>query len=398
MPVTRRQANLIVELRSVGNTWPETTRQFNDKFNTNYNHDALRLAYKRSIEADLVDLPDPDSVKELKKQRRAQLAASDSRKKLKTILESQIALEDIMKELRKVSNDINKLPKTKLKPLSNTTKKLTLEALIGDIQVGKIMHDYNSEICGKRMEEHGRAIIQRINQYHKQGYQVEKIILSCLGDMIESSHKHKNSMRATDVSNPEQMRLFVVYFCQHILFPLSKLGIKIDVNCVTGNHDHDDHGLQMFKPGREHLSWMFYNMIAEISKAAGLKHVKFNIPEGSFMVYDIYGHKVLIEHGVGVSVAEPAMGSKLNTRSRQIKDNITFFRMGDKHSVTFFNNGQYIVNGAYFGKDEKGIEYSGILGYHTPPAQVLVSYVERKKDDPRNPFYEAFIIQLEHIK
>lgn len=394
MALNQEQIKVIEDRRAEGCSWTEVAKYFNDIYGTSYTRDAMRLKYNYYAGEE----PQYDNAEQLKKQRRSQLTAAEARKKLKKTLDAQIILEDVLQSLKEAVKDIKKQPKVRIKKLDRKKTKITLEALIGDIQIGKIMDDYNTEICGRRMKEHGEAIILRIQQYQKQGFEVERIILTCLGDMIESSHKHKNSMRATDVSNPEQMRAFVVFFYQHILMPIAQLGIKTDVNCVTGNHDWNGSGLEMFYPGMEHLSWMFYHMLAELCKVAGYTHLSFTIPKGAFMVYEIYGHNVLVEHGVGVSTTEASMGQKLNIRMRQTKQNITFFRMGDKHTVTMLNNGQYIVNGAYFGKDEKGVEYSGILGYHTPPAQVLTSYVQRKKDDPRNPFFESFIIQLEHIK
>ena len=394
MSLTEHEIKWIETSRSKGMTWKEVSEEFNDINGTDYNKDSLRLKYNYYA----ADEPDYDNVDELKKQRRAQLAAGEARKKLRKSLDAQISLDEIMGQLKKVAADVNKAKPIKMQQLDDNKTKMTIEALVGDIQIGKIMDDYNSKVCEKRMQEHAECISMKIKQYQSQGYQVERLIVSFLGDMIENSEKHPNSARATDTGTPEQMRAITVNLYHRLILPLSKLGIPMEIKCVTGNHDWGGSKLEMFYPGREHLSWVFYNLLEEMCKVAGLDHVKFDIAEGAFLTYDIYGHGVIIEHGVGVSANETSMSSKLNARIRQCKKHISFFRMGDKHHVARFNNDQYVVNGAYFGSDEKGVEYSGILGYYSSPAQVMFSYVPRRKGDPRTPIFDSFTIQLGHIK
>ena len=394
MSLTKEQVKFIEKTRAEGCTWKETSDEFNELFGTTHNKDSMRLKYNYYAG----DEPNYDNIDELKKQRRAQVSANEARKKLRKSLDAQITLEDVMGELKQVAKDIKKLPKVKMVRPSKNKTKMTVEALIGDVQIGKIMEDYNSDICAKRIQEHAECIILKVQQYQSQGYDVERIVLSMLGDMIENSEKHPNSGKATDQGTAEQMRAITVHLYHKMLVPLAQLGIPIDVKCVTGNHDWGGHKLEMFYPGREHLSWVFYNMLDELCQAAGIKHINFEVAEGSFLIYDIYGHQVLIEHGVGVGATEASMSARLNSRIRQCKKHISFFRMGDKHHVARFNNDQYVINGAYFGSDEKGVEYSGILGYYSPATQVMFSYVPRKKNDPRTPIFDSFVIQLGHVK
>jgi hypothetical protein len=70
--------------------------------------------------------------------------------------------------------------------------------------------------------------------------------------------------------------------------------------------------------------------------------------------------------------------------------------MGDKHNVTSFNSGQYVVNGAFFGSDHHGTEFSSIAGFSSIPAQWMGFHTPR--DDSRFTLYDTFTIQLGHIK
>lgn len=396
----KKKAEFIEAKKAEGYIWDEVAKMFNKNYGTRVTGNALRKRYK--VYKDTVEFRDPkdegESVDTLLKTRRSAVSAQNARKNLRKSLDAQNRLRDILSELENVTKTLPKQPKVKLQKRSAKKTPMTIEALLGDVQVGKLMEDYNSEICKKRFIEYTQSLIFKIKQHQKQGYHIERIVLSMLGDMIEHSEKHHNSSRGTDCSTPEQIRLITEYLYSLVILPLSKLGIPMDVKCVTGNHENRHGGLQMYYPGREHDSWIFYNFLKMMCRETGLDNVTFDIAEGAFLTYDIYGHTVLIEHGVGVSATEAAMAGKVQRRSNQIKKHISFFRMGDKHHVARFNNDQYVINGAFFGSDVKGVEFSGIMGYHAPAAQVVFCYVPRDKKDVRTPLYDSFVIQLQHVR
>lgn len=272
---------------------------------------------------------------------------------------------------------------------------MAVEVLLSDLQIGKLAANYDTSVARARLYEYGRAALFQIDQKARAGYCIERVVVGILGDIIESDKKHKNSARATDSGTAEQMHNALVAIFELVIEPLARLGIPMDVICVTGNHDHDDHGLMMYKPGREQLSFPLYNSLQYITARSGYEWVKFQIPEGSFALTDFYGQHVLYEHGVGVSVTEAAMKSHKIKRSEQVQKHITYFRMGDKHNVSSFNAGQYVVNGAFFGTDRKGEEYSGIAGFSGLPAQWIGFHVPRK--DSRFTLYDSFCVQLDHV-
>ena len=86
------------------------------------------------------------------------------------------------------------------------------------------------------------------------------------------------------------------------------------------------------------------------------------------------------------------------SRGEQKGEYITYFRMGDKHNVSQFNSGQYVVNGAFFGSEGTGIEFSSIAGFSSVAAQWMGFHCPRKSGDGRFTLYDQFVIQLAHVK
>jgi hypothetical protein len=272
---------------------------------------------------------------------------------------------------------------------------MTVELLLSDLQIGKLSPGYNTAVARKRLFEFGRAAAFQIEQKASVGYRIERIVLGLLGDIIESDKKHKNSARATDTGTAEQIFDSIEGLFLFVIEPLARLGIPIEIECVPGNHDWDDHGMAMFEPGKQMLSWPLYRVLEMLTSRAGYGNVKFNVPEGSYSIAEFYGQYALYEHGVGVSVSEASMKAHKIKRAEQEKKHLTYFRMGDKHTVTSFNAGQLVVNGAFFGATAGGTEYSGIAGYSSVPAQWMGFHVERK--DNRLSLYDQFVIQLDHV-
>lgn len=273
---------------------------------------------------------------------------------------------------------------------------ITIELLFSDLQIGKLMDDYDSTVAARRVDEWISVVMTRISQYKLQGYKIEKIVLAVLGDIIESDKKHINSGRACDIGTADQMKLGIDWLFNKVVVPLSSVGAELDVVMITGNHDHDGHGLNMFNPGREHLSWPMYHAVKMLAQANSLR-AKFFIPTGSFHIHEIYGQRVLYEHGVGVATSGVALKKHIGNRIDQIKEYITMFRMGDKHNISRFNNDRFVVNGAFFGDGRNGEEYSSIVGYDGEPAQIMFAHVQRA-DNYRTSIFDSLAIQLGHIK
>lgn len=347
--------------------------------------------------SELSEEQQPDRIKELAALRNTRTENNRLRRALDEALARVGTSEAVIDGITDAVSTLNtkRLPKGRVLRHPATHTPLTVEIILSDLQIGKLSDTYNSDVATKRLKEFGEAAVFQIKQKAAAGYRVERIVLAIIGDIIESDKKHDNSARATDTGTAQQIHDATVGIFEHVLLPLAALGVAVDVPCVTGNHDWDGHGITMFRPGREQLSYPLYKALEMLCRVAGLAHVRFDVVDGVFATTDIYGQTVLYEHGVGVSVTEQSMKAHKIKRSEQLGKYITFFRMGDKHNVCSFNSGQYVVNGAFFGSDSSGTEYSSIAGFSSVPAQWMGFHTPR--EDSRFTLYDTFTVQLGHI-
>lgn len=338
-----------------------------------------------------------DRAKEVVRSRNAMAENARLRKDVKALSEAVGDRDGFLDALARIADELPDRPPIDFRNYmgSGQGTPITVEVLLSDLQIGKLSPGYNTNVARKRLFEFGRAALFQIEQKATCGYRIERVVLGLLGDIIESDKKHKNSARATDTSTAEQLFDAQQALLEFVIEPLARLGIPMEIVAITGNHDHDDHGLNMFEPGKNHLSWCMYRSLELITTRLGYANATWVIPEGSYAIVDFYGQKALYEHGVGVSVTEASMKAHKIKRSEQEKQHVTYFRMGDKHTVTSFNAGQLVVNGAFFGASAGGTEYSGISGYSSVPAQWMGFHVARK--DNRLSLYDSFVIQLDHI-
>jgi len=355
----------------------------------------LRLLIARLDDSDVT--VEVSRAKLLLEKRNAQTSNLDLRRDNRVLTEALGTRESLLDSMRQIVETLGEREPTDFFQFIGDPegKPMTVEIILSDLQIGKLQPGYNTQVARRRLFEMGRAAIVGIRQKIQLGYKVERIVLGLLGDIIESDKKHENSARATDTSTSEQMYDAQIAIFEYVLEPLARLGIPMDVIGIAGNHDWDGHGMGMYRPGRDMLAYPLYKGLEYTTKRLGYYNVTFNIPDGTYAIVDFYGQKALYEHGVGVSVTESAMRSHKTKRSEQERSYLTYFRMGDKHNVSTFNAGQYVVNGAFFGSGPGGEEYSSINGYSSVAAQWMGFHVPR--EDTRLSLYDSFTIQLGHI-
>lgn len=345
---------------------------------------------------DLAELSDNFSLQ--KTNRKLMLTNTKLRRNLKAAETIAVTKDTVLLEIKKAAQEasLRSLGPIQLRPNNSKGKGIIIELLFSDLQIGKLMSGYDSDVAYRRVQEWIAVAMQRIEQYKTLGYKIDGITLALLGDIIESDKKHGlQSARACDIGTADQIKRSIDILYNVVLRELATVNAPMKVICITGNHDWDGHGLFMFKPGREQLSWPLYHALKAMCEISGMD-AEFIIPEGAFHVHDIYGTKVLYEHGVGVGAGYNQMKNHLAKRTDQLKTYITLFRMGDKHNICQFNNNRYVVNGAFFGDSRHGEEYSGIVGYDGEPAQIMFAHVKRK-DNRRTTIFDSFAIQLGHI-
>lgn len=256
----------------------------------------------------------------------------------------------------------------------------TLEVLVSDSQIGKLTRHYNTEVAKKAFRAYGEGILEAIEE-RKHKFKLERIVLAILGDLVEDSTKHGiSSAISCDTGLSEQLHDAIEGIWTHILQPLALIGVPVDVICVVGNHGSSTHkGMGTFKEGRYSYDYVIHKTLQSFCKLCKYNHVEFDIPDGVFAHTDFYGMNAIYEHGYTNNITEKGMVDQMRKRGAQLKIHPTYWRQGDKHHSIVYGQGEQVLNGAFFGNDEEGIEYSGILGYSGVPSQTIMFHTKEDR-------------------
>lgn len=388
---TDSQLAEIVLLRGKGIEWLEITDKINKKFNANKHHEAVRRAYrtyKNFFEGDSATV----KVTHLKEIQRTKKQNSRTARDNRDILDYLNAKDVILGEIKELVADLRKAPAVKIPKfkIDKHKKNMTLELMLSDLHYGKKTKTFDLEVARRRMKALAEVLIKEI-QRSSLLYNVHKVILALIGDIIESYTMHGlESASNCEFGNAKQ-----VYWAMHSIFndmimPIALTGIEIDIPAVTGNHDRTEHSRTYNNPGEENLTYIIYNGIKDLCEARGLTNVKFHIPDGPYVVIPVYKNKILYEHGDNANnYNRDTLEKLLNRRQTQTKQIVDFFRLGHFHEYCMYGRGRIIVNGSLPGQDS----YADVLGFDATAMQTLNFYVET--EDRPTCFYRSFPIFLE---
>lgn len=387
----------IVLLRRTRLSWGEVAEHFNKKYNTSKSSETLRAAYKKY--GDQIELTDDQShIKTLKSIITTKKQSSHLAKQNKVILETLVNQDDLLERVSEIVGTINKgavkISKFSKAKIDKRKKAMTIEVLLSDLHYGKKTDTFNLEVARRRMKELASTVIKEIYR-SKELYNVERLIVALLGDIIESYTMHKlESARGCEFGNSRQIQEAINSLFFDFFVPVSeecaKLGVKIDVPSVTGNHDRTENDRTMADPGEENVTYIIYKTLELLIKQSKMNHVQFYIPKSPYQTLDIYGSTALYEHGDNSKAnTRQALLSLMASRQGQLGKIISFMRVGHYHEATIFGRGKIIVNGCLPGQDS----YADVKGYDTD-AEQLISYYVQTSDRP-TPYYRSFPVYLE---
>jgi len=285
--------------------------------------------------------------------------------------------ETLLEGIERATKTLNKSQGFKMVDLNTSGEKATLEVLLSDLQTGKVSRHYNSEVAKKALKTYGEGIMNLISE-RKDKYTFERIVLALIGDLAEDHSKHGvSSAVSCDRGLSEQMHDAIEGIWSYVVKPLGDLGIEMDVMCVTGNHASSMHkGMDSFMAGRFSYDFVIHKTLESYCRISGMDHVNFNIPDGTFGNLEIYNKHVIYEHGYHNPCTEKGMTDQMRKRGSQLKIHPTYWRQGDRHHHACFGQGELILNAAFFGIEQEGIEYSGILGFDSIPTQTVCIHVD----------------------
>jgi hypothetical protein len=379
--------------------WADITEKFNKKFHKDKSLDSVKKAYQRNRDR----LLDPNNyVKLLKDTARTRKANSHNAKDLKTVIQEWEKREDILDAVQAAVKNINKASVKPIKfPKPGKDKKgMTLELLISDVHFGKLTKTFNHEVLKRRLKQLADVTIKEM-QRAAEHYNIERIILAFMGDLIESSTMHGlESAMGCEFGNSRQIQESIEQLYLLVILPIAKaaeiLGTKVDCVGVTGNHDRTEEHRTFNSPGEENVTWIIYNSMRLLCENADLKNVKWYIPTDPFQYLEIYGEGVVYEHYDNVKGSNKIAGIEtlLSKRINQIKKPVVFIRGGHFHEPMEAGIGRIVINGNVPGNDS----FSTVLGFDCEPSQTLNFYIERGKSDSikrQTSFYKRFLIQLD---
>lgn len=167
--------------------------------------------------------------------RRMQNSNTQLRRQVKVLEEALATQQDWLGAMQDAFEYINpNLPKVECKDVVKDGTKLTVELLISDLQIGKLTTNFNTEVAIARLKEVGVKAVQAIQQKKDLGYDVERVVVAFLGDIIESDAKHNDSARGCDSATSEQMANAIKYLYELILVPLGRVTRKLDCIGIVG--------------------------------------------------------------------------------------------------------------------------------------------------------------------
>lgn len=292
-------------------------------------------------------------------------------------------INDAVSSLKLEKISVAKPPKLKGRPM-------TMELMLSDIHYGKKTDKFNLAVCRSRMQDLSKVFLAELERREVEGFNVERVIIALIGDLIESYTMHGlESAAGCEFGNAMQVQAAITSLFHDVIVPIAQTGIQVDVPAVTGNHDRSDMSRTMQLPGENNLTWIIYNSLEELCRASGLKNVKFIIPKGSFVILDIYGNNCLYEHGDNVGAnTKQGFEALMERRAKQSNCTLHFGRFGHFHEYACFDRGRIIVNESVCGQDS----YAEVKGFRTSAGQTINYYV--KTENRPSCFYFSFPVWL----
>jgi len=386
-------AYVIQKKESTDLTWVEIADSYNKKFKKNRSFECIKKCYQRYKN---YFQSDDNHIRSLKSTFRTKKNNSYTAKENRVILDQWMKRDDLLDTIKNTMKEISftkyKFPKiTK----SKGKKNMTLELLFSDIHYGKYVDGVqgnfvNLEIIKKRVRKTAQTVIKEIHRESK-SFNVEKIVIAMLGDMIENADFHgAESAKGCEFSTSRQMSEAIKSTFHDLILPIAATGIKIHIPCLTGNHDRIGKDKTYVNPGEDNLSYVIYDMLRELCKVHGLKNVTFDIVKGLYTYVDVYDDIIVYEHGDELkNLNRDTMSNKMSKRQSQIGKVVHFYRIGHWHEFVCYGQGRMMCNGSVPGQDM----YADSKGFDSEALQILNYYVETKKRSTS--FFRTFPIYLE---
>jgi len=278
------------------------------------------------------------------------------------VLTGEQSLGDRMVEV--LLKNAKVLPKVKLAwtlPEEKVSKEIAVLGL-GDFHLGENVDkevvcgfgEYNFEIFVSRLKFLSESI-KSITIKKLRGYQIKKLVIFGMGDMI-SGRIHEEL-----IENAEDIMFQIIngaYVTAQFVLEMAQMFPEIEIVGVLGNHGRLTKK-KYFKKRYVNWDFVFYQFLSIF--LAGNEQIKCDFPKSYFVVKKIYGWNFLILHGdnirswmgipwYGIERAMHKLGDLLQSKGV----NIHYRVLGHFHNTGELDRvpGEIIINGSVIGGNE----------------------------------------------
>lgn len=220
------------------------------------------------------------------------------------------------------------------------------------------MGGYSPIVTARRMNHHLQSA-KNIIEIHRRAYNIERIWVPILGDIVGGSiHGLNLTNSITDAACVVLAARMITMF----LLDLASLGIPIDVDTSVGNHGRIAmSNMPSKRQAHNNYDWLVYEMVSDAVKNHPLINMKVSVCQMG--IKKLYDHTYVFEHGIDIS---PKKEDQLEVRLRNMMDNEIFRKangnQGESFSMAVIGNThvakllpKMIVSGAYVGNNELAI-------------------------------------------
>lgn len=375
-------------------TWVEIADKYNKKFNSDRNFEAIKKCYQRY--ANYLDSSD-NHVRTLKQIHRAKKNSGYTAKENKSIIDQWVQRDDLIETItntvKKMSLHQYKVPRPAKK--AKEKKNMTLELLFSDVHYGKYIDNIDGnfvdiKVIRERVRKISDSVVKEIIREGK-SFNVERVVLALIGDIIENADFHgQESEKGCEFSTSRQVQEAINSMFYDLILPIAMTGVKVDVPCVTGNHDRIGHNKTYQKPGEDNLTFIIYSTLEMLCRQSNLKNVTFQIAKSLYTSIQIYGNTVVYEHGDELkNLNRDTMANQMAKRQVQLGRVVHFFRVGHWHEPVVYGQGRMMVNGSVPGQDD----YADSKAFCSEAVQIMNYYVQTEKRSTC--FFRSFPIYLQ---
>lgn len=271
--------------------------------------------------------------------------------------------------------------------------------LLSDMQIGRknsflnpetnqLELTYNFDIMVKQANRLVESIWQIVSLL-KSGYQINKLWIFSLGDIVDNDFIFKGQPFFLDMNTGDQLWQGTAVVAD-MFKSFLKIFKEVEIVAVPGNHGRHT-ARREASPAIRNFDYHFYRILELIFK--GEERIKFDISPDYFYYPKIYDWSYMIHHGDDVYswMGLPYYGIVRKSKARQNEFRYYVECIGHFHTsmvIPTSSKSYTIVNGGWIPKDNHAWQEFGVL---SKPEQTFFGV------SPKRPRTWSFDLDLNHI-